>query len=155
METETTTTTTENTMLENVKPILNINVSKIILGLTEIGNHEIEDFKVNYAITRSITNLGVVEKSYNKSLAALQKKYVKLDENGNLSLQNNFFVFNSLEDNKKFREELDKLNEYVVDVKVFAIKASDLEKIKDANGKSLIKATTMSKCHELIIDDLD
>ena len=149
-------TTTETTMAEvtttvenSVKPILNINVSRILLGLSEIGNLEIEDFKVNYAITRSIANLTVVEKAYSKSLAALQKKYVKMDENGNLSVQNNFFVFNSLEDNKKYREELDKLNEFVVDVKVFAIKSSDL---KDVKG---LKALTMAKCHELVVDDTE
>lgn len=132
--------------------ILNMNIKRIIIGLSEIGNLDIEDFETNYNITKTIANLNQVDKAYNKSLSALQKKYVKKNDKGNFVIENNFFVFNSEDDKKKYGEELDKLDETVVDetkTKVWRLKTSQLQKIKG------LKGTTMSKCYELIIDDLN
>lgn len=136
--------------IEKKTGIVNRDLKRIIIGLSEIGNLEIEDFDTNYNITRTITNLNQVDKAYNKSLGALQKKYVKKDDRGTLIIENGFFVFNTEQDKKCYGEELDKLDETeVTDIKVWKLKTSQLKKIKG------IKGTTMAKCHELIEDDLN
>ncbi len=142
---------TDSTAEKKSNAILNMNVTRMIIGLTEIGNLDIEDFDINYNITRNIANLNDIEKAYSKSLTALQKKYVKKDEKGNLTIQNNFFVFENDENKKSYTDELEKLNETIVDetkVKIYKLKTSELKKIKG------LKGTTMAKCHELIEDDI-
>lgn len=127
------------------KSIMNVNLKRIIIGLTEIGNLDIEDFNTNYNITRTIANLSQVEKAYNKSVASLQNEYVK-------DIQNGFYVFENEENKKVFQEKITELDEKILDestTKIWRIKASDLKKIKG------IKGTTMAKCYELIIDDID
>lgn len=134
------------------KKITNISLKRIIIGLGEIGNLDIEDFNTNYNITRTIANLSQVEKAYTKSASALQKEYIKKDEKGNLISENGFWVFDSEEKNKEFQQKATELDEKVVDesvTKVWRIKASELKKVKG------LKATSMAKCHELIIDDID
>jgi hypothetical protein len=148
---ETTVETTEKIEIQK-DAILHMNLRRIIIGLSEIGNLDIEDFDTNYNITKTIANLNQVDKAYNKSLGALQKKYVKKDDKGSLVIENGFFIFNSEEDKKTYGEELDKLDEVVIDetkTKVWRLKTSQLQKIKG------LKGTTMSKCYELIIDDLN
>jgi len=134
---------------KNEPKITNNAISRTIIGLGEIGNLDIEDFKLNYGITRSIANLSQVEKAYIKSLNAIQKKYISKDEKGNFVIEGNNYVFNSEKEKSSYLDELDKLNETVVDVEVWKMKTSDLQKLKG------IKGTTMSKCHEIIIDDLN
>lgn len=137
------------TETETVKPILNGDISRIILGLTEIGNLEIEDFKINLSISRSIANLSEVEKAFLKTHQALLKKHVKKDDKGNLMSADNFYLFLTDDDKLEYQKSLEKLNEQCLseDVKLWKIKTSDLEKIKG------VKGTTMAKIHELIIDD--
>lgn len=133
------------------KPIMNVNLKRIIIGLTEIGNLDIEDFNTNYNITRTVANLSQVEKAYSKSASALQKEYVKKDDKGNLVIENGFFVFENEENKKSFQDKAAELDEKIIDesvTKVWRIKASELRKIKG------IKGTTMAKCYELIIDDI-
>jgi hypothetical protein len=129
--------------------ITNSKVNRIIVSLSEIGNLEIEDFDLNYGITRTLANLNQVEKAYLKSLTAIQKKCIKKDEKGNLAVENGFFVFNNTEDKETYGKETEELNEKVVDVKVWRMKTSQLKKIKG------IKGTAMAKCNELIDDDLN
>lgn len=139
----------KNTLVESTEPkIMNINISRTILGLTEIGNLEIEDFTMNYNITRSIANLSVAEKAYGKTIQTLQKKHIQKDEKGNYATLNGFYIFLSENDKEAYQKAFDELNETIVDVKIYSMKASDLQKIKG------IKGTTMAKCFELIIDDL-
>lgn len=147
---ETKTTAAEKKIDE--KSIMNINLKRIIIGLTEIGNLDIEDFNTNYNITRTIANLNQVEKAYTKSAAALQKEYVKKDDKGNLISENGFWIFENDEKRKSFQDKATELDEKIIDesvTKVWRIKASDLKKIKG------LKGTTMAKCYELIIDDID
>ncbi len=135
----------------NSNAILNINLKRIIIGLSEIGNLEIEDFNTNYNITRTIANLNQLDKAYTKSLSAIQKKYIKKDEKGNFAYENGFFIFNSDADRDSYSKELEALEENIVDetkTHVWRLKASELQKIKG------IKGTTMAKCHELIEDDI-
>ena len=137
----------EKTVDNGTKPILHINVSRIILGLTEIGNLEIEDFDTNMGISKTIANLGVIEKAYAKTMQTFMKKHIKKGENGNLLIENGSYVFLSDKDKEEYQEATEKLNETVVNEKVWTFKATDLKKIKG------LKATSMAKCHELIIDD--
>lgn len=139
------TSTTKTEKKIDQKSIMNVNLKRIIIGLTEIGNLDIEDFNTNYNITRTIANLNQVEKAYNKSVASLQNEYVK-------DIQNGFYVFENEENKKVFQEKATELDEKILDestTKIWRIKASDLKKIKG------IKGTTMAKCYELIIDDID
>jgi len=142
MENKDTETKTQN-------KILNINISRTILGLTEIGNLEIEDFKMNYNITRSITNLSVAEKAYNKTMSTLMKKHIQKDEKGNLVILNGFYVFISEKDKEDYQKNIDVLNETITEAKVWTLKTSELQKIKG------VKGTTMAKFNELIIDDIN
>jgi len=148
MEKTTETTTAAVTVEEN--PIMNLNLKRIILGLTEIGNLDIDDFKVNYSITKTIANLNTVEKAYNKTLNTLMNKLIQKDENGNFMSANNFYIFSSEQNKKEYFDAVEKLNDTILDddVKVYKLKASDLQNIKG------LKGTTMAKCHELIIDDI-
>jgi hypothetical protein len=137
-------------MESNAKQIRNVNVARIMKGLGEMGALEIEDFNFKYNITKSMVNLSVVEQLYIKYVTDLNKKYVKVDENNNLmSDERGNLIFKSGEDKKNYSDAFAKLNETVVDVKVWTMKASDLEKIKG------LRAVTMSKFHELIIDDIE
>lgn len=127
--------------------ILNSEVTRIIIGLTELGNLDIDDYKTNYGIAKTINNLGVVEKAFNKSIESLRKKYVKVNEDGTYQIENNSYVFNSKEDKETYITELEKIQDTVVDAKVFRLKESELKKIKG------LKGTTMAKLYELIEHD--
>lgn len=131
----------------DTKDILNINVGRIIMGLTEIGNLEIEDFDINMGISKTIANLSVVEKAYQKTLQTLMKKHIEENEKGNLMSENGFYVFKTVKDKNDYQTDVDKLNDTVVTEKVWSFNASELKKIKG------LKGTTMAKVHELIIDD--
>jgi len=144
-------TTTAETKV-NEKAILNLNLKRIIIGLSEIGNLEIESFDTNYNITRTIANLNQVDKAYTKSLSAIQKKYIRKDDKGNLASENGYFIFNSDTDKESYTKEVEALEETIVDetkTQVWRLKASELQKIKG------VKGTTMAKCHELIEDDIN
>ena len=132
---------------KNGVDILNIDVARIIVGLTEIGNLDIEDFKTNYQIAKTITNLGLVEKAYNKSLQALMKKHIKVGEDGNFQVENNSYVFKSKEDRDTYVEATEKLQNTKVDTKIWKLKESDLKSIKG------LKAKAMAMCFELIEQD--
>lgn len=134
---------------ENEKLIFNSNISRIILGLTEIGNLEIEDFRINLSISRNITSLSDVEKVLIKTHQTLLKKYVEKDEKGNLMSANGVYIFKTEDDKTEYQKSFEELNEQVLseDVKLYKIKTSDLEKIKG------VKGITMAKISELIIDD--
>jgi hypothetical protein len=128
------------------KKIVNINVSRIIMGLTEIGNLDIDDFDTNYNISKTITNLGEVEKAYNKTLQNLMKTHIKVDEKGQLASENGSYIFNSVKDRETYLEAFDALANKPVSAEVWNLKLSELRKIKG------IKGTTMAKCQELIDD---
>lgn len=134
---------TEN-LTEN--KIVNINVSRIIMGLTEIGNLEIDDFDTNYNISKTITNLGEVEKAYNKTLQNLMKAHIKIDEKGQYAHENGSYIFNSTKDREDYLAAFDTLANKPVEAEVWKLKLSELRKIKG------IKGTTMAKCQELIDD---
>ena len=137
-----------NEEVSNPHEIRNGNVSRIILGLTELGNLAIDDFSINYGITRTITSLTIVEKAYNKTLGNIMNKYI-LKEKGNFLSVDGFYLFASASDKEEYQKNLDELNEGIVTAKYFTIKASDLKKITG------VKGTTMAKFSELIIHDLD
>ena len=119
----------ENSKSE-AKVISNVDVPRIIIGLTEIGNLDIDDFDTNYNITKTITNLGVVEKAYTKTLQALMKKHIKVDEKGNFETENNSYIFISKEDRDKYLEEYEALVNAPVNAEVWKLKLSELRKIK-------------------------
>lgn len=127
--------------------ILNVDVSRIIMGLTEIGNLDIDDFKTNYQISKTITNLGVVEKAYTKSVQALMKKHIKVGEDGNYLIENGSYVFKTKQDRDLYVDVLEKLQNEKVSTKIWTLKESQLKTIKG------LKGTTMAKCQELIEQD--
>ncbi len=140
----------ENVVPEKFTPvILNKNLVRIITGLNEMSSIDFEIFKVNYAIARSINNLIVAKAAYDKSVQSLQKKYVKTDEHGALVSIDSKYVFNNDADKQGYRDAIEKLNEMVVDVKVYCMKISE---IKDVKG---VKASAIANCNELIIHDLE
>jgi hypothetical protein len=151
MENQNETTTVEGKVIDMPKDngigILNMDVSRIIMGLTEIGNLDIDDFKTNYQISKTITNLGVVEKAYNKSFQSLLKKHVKVGEDGNYLIENGSYVFNSKQDRDAYVDAFEKLQNERVSAKIWKLKESQLNKIKG------LKGTTMAKCFELIEQD--
>lgn len=138
---------TKKTPVEKTPEIANINVSRIMEGYAQIGQLEIEDFNLNLSISRTIANLSLVEKAYLKSATAIKNKYIKKLDNGNFAVENNSYVFNSAKDKMQYESEKEKLDNAPVTEKIWILKTSIL---KDVKG---IKATMMSFCHELIIDD--
>lgn len=135
------------TETEAKNKIININVSRIIVGLTEIGNLDIDDFDTNYNISKTITNLGEVEKAYNKTLQNLMKTHIKIDEKGQYAHENGSYIFNSSKDREDYLKAFDELANKPVEAQVWKLKLSELRKIKG------IKGTTMAKCQELIEDE--
>lgn len=130
------------------KEILNGNITRIIIALSEIGNLDIEDFNLNWAITRTLTSLSECEKAYKKSVSAIQKKYINRDEKGNAIVdEKGLVIFKTISDKEKFNEEIEVLSEQKAEAKVWTIKTSQLRRLKG------IKATTMAKCEELIEHD--
>ena len=142
------TTKSEKVKTDHQVPTLsNAVVSRTIVGLTEIGKLDIEDFRLNYAITKTITNLSEVEKAYSKSGLSLTKKHVKVEDNGNFAIQNGFYVFKTNSDKDAYEKGKEALDNQTIDVKVWTMKTSVLKDIKG------IKATWMAMCAELITDD--
>lgn len=141
---------TEKTNSSDTQKILNINIKRIIIGLTEIGNLEIEDFNTNLSISKTIANLNVAEKAYTKTMHSLMKKHIKKNASGGLMLDaNNFYVFISDKDKVEYEQSVEKLNETEVTEKIFTLKTSVLKNVKG------IKGNMMAKCYEVIVDDLD
>lgn len=133
-------------------PILNCNISRMMMGLSSIGNLDNEDFKMNYSITKMISKLDALEKAYQKSKTALQKKYCKLDTKGNLMLaEANQVIFKDDSAKAEYIQEQLILDESEIssDITIFRLKASELAKIKGG-----VKGSVMANCYELIIDDL-
>ncbi len=128
--------------------IINLNIERIIKGLTGIGAMDIEDFKLNYYITRNVAILSSVDQAYQKSLSALVKKYVKQEPSGNPCIVNNFYEFDNKEKKEAFEKEKETLDEISFDDKIFYLKTSQL---KNVRGVGLGKQ--MAFCHELIEDD--
>ncbi len=137
------------TKKENVV-IKNCDVVRTLQGLTEIGNLDIEDYKLNYGIARSISNLQQSAKIYEKTLTSIQKKYFKKEDNGNFSVdEHGQHVFESKEKRTEMEIEIEKLGDTDCGAKVFKMKASDLKNVKG------VKANFISKVMELIIDDVN
>lgn len=127
--------------------ILNIDISRNIIGLSELGNLEITDFGMNMEIIETIAELSKIEKVYLKTLNALMKRHIDVDEKGNFKNENGMYVFKTPNDKKTYLEEYEKLTEHENDID-FKIKASVLKGIVG------LKASTMSKFHEFIENDL-
>jgi hypothetical protein len=141
------------------KPFANGDLSRIIQGLTLIGQLEIDDFKLNYSISRNIEILSQAEKIYNKSYENLRKKYVDTDENGNtryIKHQNGTieYIFSDKNRKKEFESKIFELNEQLVQLdKIFLLKTSQLSEVKDKDDRCTVKGTWMAMCLELIVDD--
>lgn len=133
-------------MKEN-KKVLNINLSRIIIGMTDIGNLEIEDFELNLSIARNIIKLDIAEKAYLKTRKNLMKKHMKNNEFGVVLIENGNPVFKSEDDRLKFIDAIDKLEQTEFKDEFSMIKTSSLKNIKG------IKASMIANCHELIDDD--
>ena len=128
--------------------ISNNEISRVIIGLNELGGLDIPDFEVNMAITETTAELSKIEKAYLKTLNALMKKHIDVDEKGNFKIENqNQYVFKTIEDKKIYLEEYEKLTSSEHDID-FTLKASLLK------GITGLKASTMTKFHEFIENDL-
>ncbi len=130
--------------------IKNCDVIRILQGLTELGNLDIEDYKLNYGIARSISNLQQSAKIFEKTLTSIQKKYFKKEDNGNFSVdEHGQHVFESASKRTEMEDEIEKLGDTECGSKVFKIKASDLKNLKG------IKPNFIAKIMELIDDDVE
>ena len=130
------------------KKIKNISVTRIMIGLNELGNLPIGDFKINLGITRTITFLSPIEQAFQKSKKALMDKHISQDDKGNYRVdEGKLFIYKSVKDKEEYAKEVVKLDDAEHEVS-FIIKATELQKI------SGLKASTMNKFHELIDDDI-
>ncbi len=128
--------------------ITNGKVQRIIMGLTQIGNLEIEDFQLNYGIGRSLSKLESIYKAFQKSELTYRNKYVKRDEFGNYLSSNGFYQFSTMANCEAYTKAIDDLIDTPIpEEKLFKMKLSILENIKG------IKGPMMSACWELIIHD--
>lgn len=135
------------TVVDNNTGFLKMDLGRIIIGLSELGNLDIEDFDTNFSISKTIANLTVFEKAYSKTIQSLQKRHIKIDEKGQLANENGSYIFKSVKDREDYLDAFDKISEEPVNCDVWRLKLSELRKIKG------IKGTMMAKFHELIIDD--
>ena len=124
-------------------------VSKIKKGLELIGELDIEDFTTNQRLSRNITTFVAVEKAYGKSMTAALKKCAEGSEKGKFKIENQGYVFKSIEDKKIYEESVFKIESSPVEGKTFPLKTSQLKNIKGIN------ATMMAFCNELITDDIN
>ena len=149
METEMTNKKVDMEVVINDKiKIINLNIKRIIIGLTEIGNLDIEDFDTNLSISKTIANLNVAEKAYVKTMQNLMKKHILKDDKGKFVVDGNNFVYLSVKDKEEYEKAIEALNETEVTEKIFYLKTSVL---KNVSG---LKGNMMAKCHEVINDDL-
>jgi len=130
--------------------ITNVKVSRILKGLNELSKLDINNFDINYGITKLTKKLMPIEIAYNKTRKALMDENIPVDEkDGTYKVDGNkMYVYKSIENRDKYFKEINELNEKIVEGITFRIKASELKKIKG------IKAETMIAINELIIDDL-
>ena len=131
--------------------IRTMDVQRIMVGLNELGSLEIPDFKLNYAITRLNVKLAGLDKAYVKSRKALMDAHVSVDERGMYVYNNDvdkLFVFKSIKDKDDYTSAINTLNETEITDITWTIKASVLKEIKG------LKASTMMRINELIIDDV-
>lgn len=130
--------------------ITNVMVSRILKGLGELSKLNINNFDINYGITKLAKELLEVEVAYNLTKKALMDEHIPIDERGTYMIDgNNLYVYKSIENRNKYYQQIMELNNSVICITKFGIKASELKKI---NG---LKADTMISINELIEDDLD
>lgn len=122
-------------------------LNRVIVGLNELSNCDIDNFDINMDISKTIANLSIAEKAYVKTVQVLMKKHIKKDENGELVSVNGFYIFKSEKDKEEYQDSTEKLNDVIVNEDVCVLKASFLKDIKG------IKASVLSKINELIVDD--
>ena len=137
----------KNIESENIK-VKNLNIGRIIIGLSELGKLSISDFKINLSITKTIAYLSEIEQAFSKSKRALMDSYIAVDDNGSYLVDGRkFFIYKSKKDKEDYIKNVTALDEVENEIS-FSIKASQLQKI------SGLTSSTMTKFHELIIDDL-
>jgi len=137
----------KNIESENIK-VKNLNIGRIIIGLSELGKLSISDFKINLSITKTIAYLSEIEQAFSKSKRALMDSYIAVDDNGSYLVDGGkFFIYKSKKDKEDYIKNVTALDEVENEIS-FSIKASQLQKI------SGLTSSTMTKFHELIIDDL-
>lgn len=137
------------------KPFTNNNLIKIINGLTALGELEIENFSLNYAIARNTDILTSHLKTYQKMTKSLRDKHIKKNEDGSYATQKRDngieeFVFVDNTHKQEYISKVEKLGEQVVEVeKLFTLKTSMLNEVKG------IKPNMLLSCMELVVDDTD
>lgn len=131
--------------------ITNVMVSRILKGLGELSKLNINNFEINYGITKLAKNLLDIEIAYNLTKKSLMDEHIPIDEKRGTYLidGNNLYIYKSAENRDKYYEQIMELNETLVHITNFSIKASELKKI------SGLKAETMISINEIIEDDLD
>lgn len=128
--------------------LTNLDAIRLLEGMTGLGNLAIEDFKTNYSITRNIDKLSSVVKAYYKSINASAGKYAIKDDSGNHTSPNGQYQFKNEVDKNRFLKQKMEIDETEVQLDLFPIKVSELQKIKG------LKAIQMAMCTELIEEDV-
>lgn len=140
--------TTNQKDTTKARVIQNLDLSRAIIGLNELGNLDIPDFEVNLSISETMAELSRIEKVYIRTLNSLMKKHISVDEKGNFMVDNtNQYIFKSADDKKTYLAEYEKLTQHENRID-FSLYASTLKNI------SGLKASTMSKIHEFLVNDL-
>ena len=148
METDINTKETKSDKKRIETVVLNIDISRVIFGLNELGSLDISNFELNMGITETVAELSKMEKAYGKTLSSLMKKHIDIDDKGNFKYDDaKIYIFKTPEDKKVYSDEYAKLNDYENRID-WCIKSSQL---KDIVG---LKASTMTKFHEFIVNDL-
>ena len=128
----------------NKPEIKNSDVTRIMVGLSEIGKLDIDDFETNHNISKNLTSLSVVEKSYGKTIQSLMKKHIEINEQGQYASEQGAFIFKSKKDREDYESAYEKISNENVKVELFEVKLSIIKKVKG------LKGTMMAQCHELI-----
>ena len=114
--------------------IKNINLSRLISGLEQIGQLDITDYKLNYAIGKNLGKVMPMLKSYNKSLVALVNKHVEMDDKGKPITIGNEYDYKTKRDRDAFIKTKTDTDEIENEVDLWKFKTSILKDIKGVNG---------------------
>lgn len=109
--------------------VKNINLNRLIGGLEQIGQLDITDIKLNYAIGKNLNKLTIPRNSYNKSLGALVNKHVQMDDKGTPVTIGNEYDFKTKKDRDAYIKSKTEIDEGETEVDLWKLKTSVLEKV--------------------------
>ena len=116
------------------KKLTNKNIYRLIEGLSLLSQLEIPDFKTSYSIDRNLNKLKPLKSVYEKCFSSLLKKFKAKTEDAageKFVVENNEYVFPSKKERESFIQERLKLDNTDLEEKIFEIKISSLQDVKN------------------------